>query len=221
MKARNFAPLFFAAIVVSAVTTALLAADAESQATPQKNAATDTSESMNAATIKALSREELRTLVQLSSLSPEKLASLRRSIEHLEKMSPEEKAQLRKNLEELRSANDKDREKFVGEAREREGRANNNILLRYWRSMPPEKAKEEQEKFKKMDVSARRTYVMEIREKMPQRPSPHGPQPQHPQDSRDNNEREQNRPDGRRGSNFPDQPPRPDKKTTAPSKEAA
>ncbi|MDR2429759.1 MAG: hypothetical protein LBD14_02475 [Puniceicoccales bacterium] len=113
----------------------------------------------------SLSREEVRTLIRIINLPPHKLATLRQSIEKLEKMPPEEKRALRKKLEEQLRNNPTG--KIPPPTRVRD-----NPLSRYWRTLPPEKAREEQERFfQKMTREERHAYVTEITKKLPPRPA--------------------------------------------------
>ena len=132
-------------------------------ATPPATPAGDPGET---APLIALSREEVRTLIRIINLPPHKLATLRQSIEKLEKMPPEEKRVLRKKLEEQLRNNPTG--KIPPPVRARD-----NPLSRYWRTLPPEKAREEQERFfQKMTREERHAYVAEITKKLPPRPPP-------------------------------------------------
>ncbi|MDR2862872.1 MAG: hypothetical protein LBV54_03205 [Puniceicoccales bacterium] len=115
----------------------------------------------------ALSREELRALIRIIDLPPEKLASLREAIIELEKMPLEKRRELGKKLKEDLHTTRKPGEPMRPES------PRNNPLLRYWRSLPPEKAREEQNKFWKMTPEERRAYSVAIREKLPPPPPPH------------------------------------------------
>ncbi|MDR1818033.1 MAG: hypothetical protein LBR07_07710 [Puniceicoccales bacterium] len=57
----------------------------------------------------------------------------------------------------------------------------NHPIFRYWRSLPPERAREEQEKFQKMSIAERRAYAREVFRKLPRPPrpehAPEGPKP--------------------------------------------
>ncbi|MDR0535076.1 MAG: hypothetical protein LBG65_01765 [Puniceicoccales bacterium] len=115
--------------------------------------------------LRALSPGEVRALLRIISLQPEKLVSLRGSIDALAKMSPEEKQALRKKLENLRSG---DGERSLAEFR----RSRENPLLRYWHSLPPPIRAEEQARFQKMSPEERRAYVSKILKKSPRRTPP-------------------------------------------------
>ncbi len=104
-----------------------------------------------------LSREELRTLLFLSSLPEEKLASLKQSIVQLEAMTPDERAELNK----LWEAGERERMRLLRETREK------NWLALYWDSLPPEASEAEKKKFMSLDNEGRRTYVVELRKKIP------------------------------------------------------
>jgi hypothetical protein len=127
-------------------------------------------------TLNALSPDEVRTLMRIVNLPQEKLESLRQSIDVLAKMTPEEKQRLRKKLELLRNS---------PPGNPPPGFRRNNPVLRYWRSLPPEKFREEQAKFNKMTREERRAYIDEIIKKAPrphpprQRPHPPPPPPPH------------------------------------------
>ena len=129
----------------------------------------------------SLSREELRTLLFLSSLSEEKLVSLKKSIVQLEGMQPEERAELNKRLRKLWDAGERERVRLLREAREK------SWMARYWDALPPEQSEAERKKFMALDNEGRRVYVVELRKKIP--PPPH----QRPEKSPDGN-MEENRP---------------------------
>lgn len=117
----------------------------------------------------SLSREELRTLIFLSSLPEEKMDSLKRSIAQLEAMKPEERVELNKRLRMLWEASERDRVRLLREA------WGTNWLVRYWESLPPERSVAEKKKFMVLDNEGRRKYVVELRKKMP--PPPRQGQP--------------------------------------------
>ncbi|MDR2982210.1 MAG: hypothetical protein LBV12_08195 [Puniceicoccales bacterium] len=150
--------------------------DAKPAATATSVANSDVGD-MSDDSLKALSREDVRKLIWLTSLPTENLTSLRQSIERVEKMNSEERTDLRRKLERLRDANDTQRQKITEDVN-KNNPPRGNILMRYWRSLPPEKAKEEMEKFKKMTDEARRAYVAEVRKKMPPAPRDPGKNPQ-------------------------------------------
>ncbi|MDR2512630.1 MAG: DUF3106 domain-containing protein [Puniceicoccales bacterium] len=115
--------------------------------------------------LKSLSRDEIRTLIRIVNMPPDRLASLRQSLEHLEKMTPEERQQLRKKLEALRSSPTLPPPQT-------------NPLLHYWASLPPEKALDEKERFRNMTREERRAYVAEAIKKLPTPPADASPRPE-------------------------------------------
>ena len=115
--------------------------------------------------LRGLSREEIRTLIRIVNMPPEKLSSLRQSLEHLEKMTPEERQQLRKKLEALRNSPTLPPPQA-------------NPLLHYWASLPPEKARTEKERFRSMTREERRAYVAEAIKKLPPPPSSQAQRPE-------------------------------------------
>lgn len=138
-------------------------AKAAAPASATKPAATSQTSALIAETfdegsLKALSPGDVRTLMRILSLPPEKLDSLRQSIDALAKMTPAEKQALRKKLETLRNGP-------LPPPRNRD-----NPLLRYWNTLSPEARKTETEKFQKMTREERRAYVGEVLKKFPPPP---------------------------------------------------
>jgi hypothetical protein len=139
------------------------AAEAAAATTPTPTAALN-ADTFDEGSLKALSPGDVRTLMRIINLPPEKLDSLRQSIDALAKMTPEEKQALRKKLETLRNAPPPPNVRHRGE----------NPLVRYWNTLPPEKRKEETAKFQKMTREERRVYVSEVLKKLPPPPPREG-----------------------------------------------
>ncbi|MDR1497007.1 MAG: hypothetical protein LBS59_01145 [Puniceicoccales bacterium] len=191
--------IFFAASAITAVAAESNVKTAQPTPTPpaptQTQPPTKTTPAPNSITddtLNTLSTDEVRTLIRIVNLPQDKLESLRQSIDILAKMTPEEKQSLRKKLEQLRNA--------PPGARPPPFRRDHNVVLRYWRLLPPEKSREEQTKFNKMTREERREYVREILKKFPHRP-PRPPQSAHPSHS--------SRPLHPSQSAHPTRPPRP------------
>jgi len=200
---------------------------AQTSPAPATSAAPPATPALTDASLRALTRDEARTLSRIIRLSPAQLASLRQSIDALEKMTPAERQELARKLDAMRGSRNgagapprggpggnrgfgagPDGERPHGAGPRANGATNqhagppagraaapgtqpqfgetpppprNNAIFRYWRSLPPERAREEQEKFQKMSIAERRAYAREVFRKLPRPPrpdhAPEGPKP--------------------------------------------
>lgn len=115
----------------------------------------------------AFSKEEARLLKSLLSMSDAELKRLRGFIQHLERMPPEKRRQMARDLE--RAAADmtpEERAAYTKELRERFRKNQENLLARYYATLPQEQADAERKKFLSLDHKGRRLYIFEVRKKL-------------------------------------------------------
>ena len=110
------------------------------------------------------SAEELQTIRKILELPPERLARVRAALERLERMPPEARKEYAASLEKLESASPDDRRKMFKDIREKAG-FNGRVLERYLKSLPPEKAKEENARIRAMSPEKRTEFLHSLAEK--------------------------------------------------------
>lgn len=125
----------------------------------------------------AFSREEAKLMRSLFLLSDAQLHRLGEFIRRLEKMPPERRRQMAEDLERASAEmTPEKRAAYEKEMRERFRRAQENLLERYFSTLPPEQADAERKKFLGLDRKARREYIMGVREKLGLPPLPPSPE---------------------------------------------
>ncbi len=137
-------------------------------------------------TPKKPSKEELEMMKSLFSMSNEQLTRVRETIERLERTPLQKRKEMAEDLEKANSDDPAVRQKFMEEMRERFERDINNLLSRYYASLPEDQAKTEAEAFLKMSKNEKREYVMKVREKLGMK------NPQREMRGRNENSRERN-----------------------------
>lgn len=136
----------------------------------------------------AFSKEEARLLKSLLSMSDAELKRLRGFIQHLERVPPEKRRQMARDLDRATSdMTPEERAAYTKELRERFRKSQENLLARYYSTLPQEQADAERKKFLSLDHKGRRLYIFEVRKKLgcavpPPPPQGEGKEPPPPPD---------------------------------------
>lgn len=127
----------------------------------------------------AFSKEEALLLKSLFSMSDKDLKRLREFILCVEKTPPEKRRQMARDLERWSAdMTPEQRAAKMKEMRERFRKNQENLLVRYYATLPAEQAEAERAKFLSLDHKQRRAYIFEVRKKLgygdlPPPPPPH------------------------------------------------
>lgn len=119
-----------------------------------------------------MSKEEAQMLKTLFLMPDRELARLRHLIDNLEKMPFEKRIKMAERLEQTMNASPEERKKMMVENRERFRKMQQNLLERYYATLPAEKVDAEREKFLKLSREEKHHYLQEIREKLGIPPPP-------------------------------------------------
>lgn len=124
-------------------------------------------------TPRKMSVEDAKMLKKLFLMSDKELRRLREFIQHLEKMPPEYRRQMAEDLERAAVVKTPEQRKaFEKHMRERFRKNRENLLSRYYATLPPEEADAERKKFLSLSREERREYISQVRETLGYPPLP-------------------------------------------------
>lgn len=116
--------------------------------------------------IRNVSPQEMQMLKTLFSMSDKELARIRDLIARLERTPENKRKEMARDLERATSDDPEVREKFMTEMRRRYEERRNNLLARYYATLPEAQAKAEAEAFLKMSKREQFDYLRGVREKL-------------------------------------------------------
>jgi len=111
--------------------------------------------------------EEIQTLRRILELPPERLSRIRGAIEKMERMPPEARRDFAERLARFENASLEERHALSRDIRERGG-FGGRVLEHHLRSLPPEEARRERERFMAMTPEARMDFVRSLAERYPE-----------------------------------------------------
>ncbi len=106
----------------------------------------------------APSVEEIQTIRKILELPPERLSRIRGAIEHIEKMPPGARKEFADKLAKFETATPEERRKLTKELRDRGG-FSGRVLEHYFKSLPPEKVKEERARINGLTPEQRQEFI--------------------------------------------------------------
>lgn len=111
--------------------------------------------------------EEIQMLRRILELPPERLSRIRGAIEKMERMPPEARRDFAERLAKFENASAEERHALSRDIRERGG-FGGRVLEHHLRSLPPEEARRERERFMAMTPEARMDFVRSLAERYPE-----------------------------------------------------
>lgn len=106
----------------------------------------------------APSAEEIQTIRKILELPPERLSRIRGAIEHIEKMPQGAREEFADKLAKFETATPEERRKLTKELRDHGG-FNGRVLEHYFKSLPPEKVKEERARINGLTPEQRQEFI--------------------------------------------------------------
>lgn len=111
-------------------------------------------------------------LKALFAMSNEELARIRGMIARLEQIPEAKRKKMAEDLERATSENPEERQKFMQEMRSRFEKRRQNLLNRYYATLPEEQARREAKEFLKMPKHEQMKYMENVRKKLGLPPRP-------------------------------------------------
>jgi len=108
-------------------------------------------------------REQLQIIEQFIDMPPERIARIRRMLEHIENMTPEERQRFKANIQALKAMPLEKRSKLFNDLRMLPT-AQKVAIRRYLRSLPAAKRQETRHKFRSMSAQERKLFIEKILE---------------------------------------------------------
>lgn len=160
--------IFPVIVLFGLLSAGIVPANAQPEKTPAGEPAEETCKpaSPRPAPHKKISKRELQMLKALFLMSDKELSHMRELITKLERMPEEKRRKMAEDLDRATSGNPAAQQKVIDEMRHNFERRQNNLLERYYATLPKDRAKAEAEAFLKMSRREKFEYMISVREKL-------------------------------------------------------